>query len=415
MEQLFPILPIAVVFVLLVLRRHMLFAGLVGATLAIVFGKLHIEASNHVFLDALHRKIGVEVPLIYSSLAVMLYSAGCFQALADLARHYGRQWRRIPMCLILVLLQGMTTYLFGSASGMTSIFAPVLVHLAGASPYVVAAVSIVSAVGFSTSPASTETFITAQAAGRSVLEHATAMLPYTIGFYLLALLLAAWGLWKEKTAEPKEEPASEPKIRLCETHRRAFPVFVLLVLELACQPLSSLGFKFLTPMSILVIMFLLTAFCMRINLAEACRLFLEGSMKVAEKLFSIGLFLGFLNIMGEAGAGASVLTLTEYVPPSFLLPSVMLLAFFVAIPVGIHCSAILLILLPSLAASQNFPSELLGFVTLGTALGAHLSPIQVNVVSLGSKFGIPTSQIIRGNIPFIAFAMLVLLFIAVLV
>ena len=411
MELIAPILPIVVVFILLVFRQHMLFAGLVGAALTVLFGRLSLETSNNVFLNALHQKIGVEVPLIYGALAVMLYNAGCFQALANLARHYGRGRHKIPVCLTLVLLHGVTTYLFGSASSMTAIFAPVLAHLVGTSPWVVAALSIVSAVGFSTSPASTETFITAQVAGRDIIEHSVAMFPYTIWFYVLALVLATWGLWKHKPSNAEVEPGIEPAGSLGGDWRRALPVFTLLLLEIACP----FGFAFLTPLSILVIVFILTLFCMRIAPSEMCRLFLEGSMKVAERLFSIGLFLGFLTLMGEWGAGSSLLALTNHVPPSFLLPIVMLLAFVVAIPIGIHCSAILLMFLPTLAASHHLPSEALGLVTLATALGAHLSPVQVNIVSLGSKFDIPVSQVIRGNIPFIALSIAMLLFIAALI
>lgn len=417
MSHLLSVLPFLVVFTLLLSGRHMVFAGLAGMCAAFLFGNATWEISDRLFLDALHRRVGVEVPLIYGSLAVMLFEAGSFRAVGDLARYYGKGRRRLPIGLGIVALHALATYLFGSASSMTTIFAPILFRMMGARPGIVAALSIVSAVGFSTSPASTETFITARSAGTNVLEQSSTMLPSALGFYLLALVFAAFAMRGDKTksdADSGEEPDRASALGV--TWRNAAPVFVLLTLELACQPLTALGFPFLTPMSIMVLTILLTVFCTNSDLDAACRGFLAGSMKVAEKLFSIGIFLGCLNIIGESGAGSSLPLMLEHVPGTFRLPLIMIVAFFLAIPVGAHCSAILLILLPPLAAGTSLPQENMaesfGWIAIATALGAHLSPVQVNVLGLGSKFEIPVSSVICGNACYIAAAMLLLLGIA---
>lgn len=195
----------------------------------------------------------------------------------------------------------------------------------------------------------------------------------------------------------------------------AVPVFVLLILELACQPLINSGFSFLTPMTIPVYMIIITVLCTDFNVDTACRNFLAGSMKVAEKLFSIGVFLACLNIIGQSGPGALMTECLKTIPENFRLILVMLTAFFFAIPVGAHCSAILLILLPPLALGAEFLQDkplAFGWIAIATALGAHLSPVQVNVLGLASKFDISVSKVIRGNIPYIVTAMFVLLTIA---
>ena len=193
MSLLINIIPLVVILALLFKKQHMLFAGLVGGILAVLIGGLEMSKATQMFVGGITNMLGITVPIIYAASAAMVSKAGSIESLVELARR-SLKGKISILAGIIVLIQGFATYMAGMGAGNTMVTAPLAAAAVGAIPEVIVAMAIVSAVGFTTSPASTETVLAAESAGRDVIAHAAAMRPYTIAFYLLAAGLAIYGV-----------------------------------------------------------------------------------------------------------------------------------------------------------------------------------------------------------------------------
>lgn len=416
MELLVLCLPLVAIILLLIMRQHMLVAAVVGGILAMVIGKLSVGIATGIFLKGLGGMMGITVPILYAAAAGMVAKAGCFKAVVDLSSHYLRG-RLTPLAFALVLIQGLATYMAGMGAGNTMVIAPLVAAAIGAVPHVVAGMAIISAVGFTTSPASTETVLAAQMAGRDVVEHAAAMLPYTCSFYLLAAGIAAYGVWKNGSFLQKgddnsdsQEPLSIGKIWI-----KAMPAILLLLMVVAGGSLNKvIGFALFTPMVAVFAATVATVVCTQLNATQTCDALIEGSRFILMTLLSVGIFLGFINMIGEIGTFKEIAALAGKVPMSLTLPAAMIVGFLVAIPSGAFCAGVLALVLPTLA-SLNMPSEAMGFVAIATGLGTQISPVQINVAALGEGFGMSIIDVVRNNIRFVLGTLALLIIVAFIV
>lgn len=415
MDLLILVAPLALIIILLALRQHMLVAALAGGVLAMIIGNMTPGAATGLFLKGIKDMMGIVVPIIYAAAAAMIARAGCFKAIVGLCRHYLRG-QLAPMAAFLVLVQGLATYMAGMGAGNTMVIAPLVAAAVGAVPQVVAGMAIISAVGFTTSPASTETVIAAQMAHRDVVEHAAAMLPYTVVFYILAALLAAYGVWKHGSLVRDDKGnKDEQPLSVGEAWKQSIPALALLVLVVAGNSLNKLaGFALFTPMVTLVVTVGLTVLCTNFNATKACDALVDGSRFILTTLLAVGIFLGFINMIGELGTFKALAGLAGLVPASLCLPVAMCIAFLVAIPAGAFCAGVLTLVLPTLAA-LNMPSEAMGFVAIATGLGTQISPVQINVAALGEGFGMPVLGVVRNNIPYVLGGLVLLVVVAVVV
>jgi hypothetical protein len=381
-------------------RRHMLLVALSGGLLAMLLGGLGPGEVSPVFLGAIHTTVGVEAPIIYAALGGMLNEAGCFKAMADICRHYQGKGHLVPITAALVLLQGIIGYMIGLGVSTTYLIAPILAPVTGASRPVIAALAIVSAVGFSTSPASPETFITARIAQRPVVDHAAAMLPYAVLFYALVTALAIRGIRKHGSLAGQDAGFSGP-VDFPAALKQAAPAIVFLTLLIAGAPLNSLfGITFFTPLVTLILVSFLTVLCTRLNAGEACAALIQNSRFILMVLFSVGIFLGFMEIIGMMGSFSALAELAQELPRPLRLSAAMGIGFLAAIPAGAFCTGVLALILPAMA-SLGMDSVAMGFVAMSIALGSHLCPVQVNVGALKDGFSLPVAEVVRGNIPYI--------------
>lgn len=408
MEFALHIAPLLVCVALFVARQHMLVVALAGGVLAMLLGGLWPDAATPIFLSALRNTVGVEVPIIYGALGGLLSEAGCFRAMADLCRHYQSKGHLVPLSAALVFLQGLITYMIGLGVSTTYLIAPVLAPLTGASRPVLAALAIISAVGFCSSPASPETFITAQTAQRPVLDHALAMLPYTFLFYILATAMAAYGVYRQHSAASRMGQApSQVPLHFPSTLKRCAPALLFLLLLVFGPPLKRLcGLTFFTPLLTLILVPALTVCCTPFSIRQTCITLVESSRFILMALFSVGIFLGFMDIIGKTGAFAELAELASMVPRALCLPVAMAVGFLVAIPAGAFCTGILALTLPTVA-SLNIDSVGMGFIALAIALGSHLCPAQVNVAALKDGFGLTIKEVIHAIGPYIFVALLI--------
>ena len=415
MELFILVLPLIIIIGLLILRKHMLVAALAGGIAAMIIGKITPGEATGIFLKGVGNMMGITIPILYAAAAGMVAKAGSFTAIVHLARHY-LKGRLAPLAAFMVLVQGLATYMAGMGAGNTMVIAPLVAAAVGAIPHVVAGMAIIAAVGFTTSPASTETVIAAQMANRDVMEHASAMLPYTALFYVLAALLAGYGVWKHGSPLKADKDAGDnsESLAIGAAWKNALPAFTLLIFVVAGGYLNKLvGTSLFTPMVAIIVAGILTAVCTKLNSTQTCDAMIEGSRFILMTLLAVGIFLGFVNMIGEIGTFKALAELADKAPTSLTLPVAMIIAFIVAFPAGAFCAGVLTLVLPTLA-QLNMPSEAMGFVAIATALGTQISPVQINVAALSEGFNLPIMKVIRFNLPFILGALVLLIAIAMI-
>ena len=409
-------LPLILIIVLLFLRQHMLVAGLAGGLLIFFIGDFTVGSATGIFLGGVKKMLSITVPILYAAAAAMVARAGSVKSIVGLAEHY-LNGKLAILAGALVLIQAGATYMAGMGAGNTMVIAPLVAAAVGCVPQVVAGMAIVTAVCFTTSPASTETALAAEAAGRDIAAHASAMLPYTLTFVLLGAGLAVWGVYRKGSliAGQENSDKSETEFDLKNAWITAIPAIVLLVLVVAGNSINSfLGIKVFTPMVSVIVTAIVTIICTKLNTSETCEALTDGGRFILTTLFAVGMFLGFVNLMGEAGTFKQIAGLAGAVSPAFVLPAAMLIGFGVAFPAGAFCAGVLTLILPTLA-SLGLPSEAMGFVAMATGLGTQISPVQINVAALSQGFDISVMDVIRANIPFVFGALAFMIALAIVV
>lgn len=289
--------------------------------------------------------------------------------------------------------------------------APLIAAAVGAVPELIAAMAIATAVGFTTSPASTETVLAAESAGRDVIAHAAAMRPFTILFFLLAAGLAIYGVRKRKSLVLKEND-QENKEDTAILFKTAIPAVALLVMVVAGSSINDLiNISIFSPATAVIFTAILTVILTPLDTEETSEALIDGSRFILTTLFSVGIFLSFINMIGELGTFAQLAGLVEQVPESIVVPAAMIVAFLIAIPSGAFTAGVLTLILPTLSV-LGLPSEAMGFVAIATGFGTQISPVQINVAALAEGFDREIMDIVKENAKFVIPALFLLIIIA---
>ena len=291
------------------------------------------------------------------------------------------------------------------------VIAPLVAAAVGAVPEVIAGMAIATAVGFTTSPASTETVLAAEAAGRDVVEHASSMMPVTILFFLLGAALAVYGVYKRGTMIVKREKEEEQQDQLTtgQLWVRAVPAITLLVLVVFGSKLNNLiGIHLFVPAINVIITAVLTACLTPLKINKTCDALGEGSRYILTTLFSVGFFLAFINIIAKLGTFEELAALVGNAPQAVIVPCAMIMGFLIAIPSGAFCAGVLTLILPTLSL-LGMPSEAMGFVAIATGFGTQVSPVQINIAALSEGFKQDIMKTVRSNIKFVVGALILLI------
>lgn len=415
MNLLINTIPLIVILALLFKRKHMLFAGLVGGILAVIIGGLEFQKASQMFVGGITNMLGITVPIIYAAAAAMVSKAGSIESLVELARR-SLKGKISILAGIVVLIQAFATYMAGMGAGNTMVTAPLVAAAVGAVPEVIAAMSIATAVGFTTSPASTETVLTAESAGREIVAHASAMMPYTIVFYILAAGLAIYGVHKKGTlikASSKNEDSNDKSNGVL--LKQSIPAIALLIMVVGGSKINSLiGINLFSPATSVIITSILTVLLTPLNIDKTCDALIDGSRFILTTLFSVGIFLSFINMIGELGTFEQLAALASNVPESVVLPVAIIIAFLIAIPSGAFTAGVLTLILPTLSV-LGLPSEAMGLVAIATGLGTQVSPVQINVAALAEGFDVDMIDVIKGNVKYILGALALLIIIGIVI
>ncbi len=405
------------------IRAHVIVAGFVGGILAMIIGGLSIGEATALFTEGLTRLFGIASVLLFASTATVLARAGSFKSALSILSHLLKgkvQWITTAM----VFLQGLVVYGAGHGAANTLVIAPLIFAGVGFNSLVVVGLSLVSGASWATSPASAESGVISQAMGWSVQEYTSFMIPFTVTIWVIGAVLAFIGVTraiKKGTLQPGVPPADAKAEGEEATHgkqeylgspdakdwMRALPFFVLL----ACMvfgPLINrgLGVPIFTNFTIPFLVLLLAAALVKIPLNTLAAEFVLGSRTILMYLFVVGVFLGFVNMMGAIGTFEVIASLPGGLSGWFVGVAAIIIAFIIAVPSATYTAAIDALILPIMAAA-GVPVVLFGFVGVAVAQGAMMCPVQVNVAATAHGFRTTVMKIVKNNAPYMPIACLV--------
>lgn len=409
------LIPLIIMLIMLVFKMHMLIAGFSAGIVAVLIGGLSIELMTDLFIEGISDMLVIVIPILYAATAGMVSKGGSMQALVELAEKSLKNKIAILAGLI-VLIQGFAAYAAGNSAATAIVIAPLMAMAVGAIPEVIGAMAILSAVAFTTTVASPESAFTAESSGIDVVSYSNTMFPYTIIFFLIGITLAVIGVMRRKR---KQEDGSKEKTSEKESNKKllykSVPFVSLLILIVFGPALNNwLEITIFSPPVIVIIVTILTMIFSTMSINETAEALVDGSQFILTTLFSVGIFLGFINMIAELGTFEQLAELIQLAPERLILPVAMTVSFLIAIPSGAFTAGVLALILPTLSTLGLSPLAM-GFVAIATGLGAQLSPVQINVAAFSEGFDMEITEIIKNNIPYITGMLIVVILTAIIV
>lgn len=394
------IIPIILILVLLFMKVDMLVAGLAGGTLAMIIGGISLARANELLLTSIPGMLSITVPIINSAIATAVFKSGGYSsALALVRRSIGG--RVEYFAAFIVLLMSAATYMSGIGGGTAMVLAPLAFAAVGAVPELIAAMCLAAAVSFTTSPASLETSIVSQLSGSNVGDYVATMRPYWILFTVIAILIGFFGT-KIRGAAFLGEESEEIKAKSNqELFKNTIPAIFLLFAVIVGPYINKLvGMPILGPLMYLIITIGLIAICTDFNAKESSTALVDGSQYILTRLFQVGIFITFINIIGDTGAFTVIVNVAKAAPGSILVPALIIAGYAVGVPAGAYVATILSLILP-IAISLDLPVLAIGLITMGVGLGSQMSFVNITMQAQSSGFDIPILQVVKGNSKYI--------------
>lgn len=405
------VLPLFLILGLLFLQINMLVAALAGGMAAMILGQIGLSSTSQMMLDTVPKMLAITVPILNSAVATAVFKAGGYTAALTLVRR--RIGGRVEYIgAFIVILQAAATYMSGIGGGSAMVIAPLAFAAVGVVPQVIAGMSIAAAASFTTSPASLESGIVSSLSGTPVGEYVAIMRPFWLLFCAIAVVIAFVGTRRHKTLFSGEESGEMKDLSNAQLWRLTVPAIFLLVAVIAGPMINELtGSPLLGPLSYTVITVGLIYLCSQLDLNQSVEAMVDGSQYILTRLFSVGLFLTFINIIGETGTFTTIADVVQSAPSAIVVPVAVLAGFLIGVPAGAYVGSILTLVLPVTAALGFTPLQI-GLVAIGVGFGSQLSLVNITMQALSYGFQIPIINVSRGNIPYVGGCMLLLLIIA---
>lgn len=175
-----------------------------------------------------------------------------------------------------------------------------------------------------------------------------------------------------------------------------------------------LGVQIFTPLVYMVVTLALIYFCTAFNLNESVTAMVDGSTYILTRLFQVGIFLAFINIIAKTGTFATIAGVANAAPAMIVIPVAVLTGILIGVPAGAYVGSVLTLVLP-VAVSLGFSPLALGFVTIGVGFGSQMSFVNITMQALSSGFQIPIIDVVKGNIKWLSLASVVLLILSLVV
>lgn len=403
------LIPLLVIVALLIWQRHMMIAGVAGAVVAMLIGGIGLTQATKIVTDSLPGMLTMLVPILYCSTALAIAKTGGFKALLMLSERMCGE-RLYLVAGAVVLIQALATYAAGLGAGNTMAIGPLAFAIAGAVPQVVAGMAIVTAASFETSPASAETATTTKIANIDVPTYVDQMFPFTLLFWAIGIAIAAYGVKKHGTMLRNNQLAatSDINVPLSEIIRKAVaPIYFISIVVAGKYFNAFLGYPVFTPIFNMISSLALAIVMTRMPMDSVAEEMVQGSAFILTKLFSIGIFLGFINILSAIGTFKYIAGLTASAPAAIFVPAAIITGFVVAVPAGAYSVGVISLIMPVLAEVGLKPFHM-GLVALAIGMGTQMSPVQINVASLSQTFYMEIQKVCRNNAPYLAIMLVVL-------
>ena len=326
------IIPLIVVLVLLFMKVDMIIAGLIGGVLAMLIGGIGLEEAN----KAIPMMLGITVPIINSAVAMAVFKAGSYSAALTLAKR-GTKGKVEYVSAFIVILLAAATYMSGIGGGSAMVIAPLAFAAVGVVPELIAAMSLAAAVSFTTSPASLESSIVSKLGDISVGSYVSTMRPYWLFFVALAIVLAFWGT-KHRNVGFKESADDEfDKKSNGELFKITLPAIFLLFAVIFGPIVNDLiGFAFFTPLVYMILTLVLIFLCTDFSMNKSVEAMVDGSTYILTRLFQVGIFLAFINVIAQTGTFAVIAGVAENAPAFIVVPVAILTGILIGIPAGAY-------------------------------------------------------------------------------
>ncbi|ALS38056.1 hypothetical protein ABID30_000257 [Enterococcus rotai] len=404
------IIPLIVVLVLLFMKVDMIIAGFVGGVLAMIIGGIGLEQANKQLLETIPMMLGITVPIINSAVAMAVFKSGGYSAALTLAKR-GTKGKVEYVSAFIVVLLAAATYMSGIGGGSAMVIAPLAFVAVGVVPELIAAMSLAAAVSFTTSPASLESSIVSKLGDFSVAKYVSDMRPIWLVFCALAIILAFWGTkrrnlgFKENSEDEYASMSNKALFKL------TLPAIFLLFAVIFGPVVNDLvGFALLTPLVYMIVTLALIYICSDFTLNQSVEAMVDGSTYILTRLFQVGIFLAFINIIAQTGTFAVIAGIASAAPTMIMVPVAILTGILIGVPAGAYVGSVLTLVLP-VAVSLGFSSIELGLVAVGVGLGSQMSFVNITMQALSSGFQIPILDVVKGNVKWISIASLVLILI----
>jgi len=441
------VIPLLVVLALLFRRQHMLVAGFAGGLLALIiaalFGpvlpviqetvqgntvnvQLTIPRAFQQFNNSIVAMLSFTSPIVNAATAAMVAGAGGYAASLELARR-GLRGRIELLAPFVVLMQAFATYTAGLGAGNTVITAPLIAAAMGAPSGVIAGMAVATAGAFTTSPSSAESALVSRLAGFSDTgPYVEIMRPFFLLTVVAGMLIAWWDVRRrrdEVVAEAavhaatkdsdreREESVSKqvftlpPDTSTADLWRMTIPAIWLLGAVVLGRPINdllrSVGLpQIMSPLFYVSVTIALVVLLARRRLEEATEGLVQGASFILVRLFAVGVFLAFINMIQDIGAFKVLADAALSVPSAIVVPVAAIVGFLIAVPAGAYSVAVMGLLGPALAAAGFSPLQL-GFVMMVIGMGTQISWVQINVAALSYGFNVSVPQVVRYNLPFV--------------
>ncbi len=405
------LIPLIVVLTLLFLKVDMIIAGLAGGALAMIIGGIGLAEVNTQFLEAIPTMLTITVPIVNSAIAMAVFKSGGYTAALTLAKR-GTKGKVEYVSAFIVVLVAAATYMSGIGGGSAMVIAPLAFAAVGVVPELIAAMSLAAAVSFTTSPASLESSIVSKLGDVPVSEYVATMRPYWLIFVAIAILLAFFGTKRRNMGFKEEENDEYSKLSNGQLFKLTLPaVFLLFAVILGPVINKMVGYPIFTPLVYMVVTLALIYFFSKFNMNETVEAMIDGSTYILTRLFQVGIFLGFINVIAQTGTFAVIAGVAEAAPAALVVPVAVLTGILIGVPAGAYVGSILTLVLP-VAVSLGFTPLALGFVTIGVGFGSQMSFVNITMQALSSGFNIPILEVVKGNVKWITLASVLLLVIS---
>lgn len=409
------LLPLLVMLVLVVRNKHMIVAGMVGGAVAMIVGGIGFAQAGQIVMSAIPGMTSIITPVIYSAVALVLAKLGGFEALLGLGRKVIGN-RQYLVAAVIVLIQALATYAAGLGAGNTMVTGPLAMAVIGAVPQLVAGMAIVTAASFMTSPSGADAATISKIADTDIATYSGTMFPLAVAMWVVGMAIAAFGVWKNGSMLKEEQslqdgqPQAHPPFK--ELFLKALPPIYFLLVVVAGKGFNTLlDYNLFTPAFNMISTLLLAYVVTRKPLDQLSEDIVQSSSFLLTKLFSIGVFLGFINILAEIGTFSYIAGFIQTAPSFITVPVAVLVSFFIAIPAGGYSVGVSTLVMPIMVESGLSLFQI-GLAALAVGVGTQMSPVQINVASLSQAFKLDIQRIVRINAPYMIAMALILCIIA---